>query len=431
MDEKKEKSSFFALITNRNFMLLWFSQITSMLAVNVLTFTLLTEVYKITNSSFAVSGLALSFAVPSFIFAAIAGVVADRVNRKTILVFSNLIRTALIFAILVPFSNMVPLLYVFAFLIATATQFFMPAEAAAIPSLTGKKELILANSFFMITLYGTLVLGYAAAGPLLIALGAKTLMITLGIFFAAATLFDVFIFSKHLKSEEFVKKSYTGVFKEIWEGWKMVKSVRDLLHPLLNLGMLWALIGMLFVLLPAFAKTVIGVEVEAASLIFVAPTGVGLILGVIALNLFKKVKLEKLVVFGFIMSGLIIVIMSLGQPLREWLNVYFHFDQITIFEKIHIRPVVMISAGLLGFFAAFIMIPAQTLLQQKTTEDIRGRVFGLLNTFVAVASSIPVLIAGALGDLISATYAFLVIGIITIIFGIYEWTSFSRYLRRH
>jgi len=422
---------FWALLTNANFMFLWFSQALSMLAVNILTFMLLAEVYKLSGSSLATGGLALSFSVPSFIFAAIAGVVADRVNRKTILVVSNLVRTLLIFAVLLPFSNNLPLVYFFAFAISVATQFFMPAEAASIPSLVNKQELVLANSLFMVTMYGALVVGYALAGPLILLFGTKNLILVLGVLFGTATFFDIFIFSKNLHSEEFVKSSYTNVWREIWRGWKTVRQKRDILHPVLHLGALWALIGMLFVLLPAFVKSVIGIEVESASLVFIAPTGIGLVLGVIVLNLLKKIKLEKLIVFGFIMAGLMVVLMSLYQPLREFVGqTQFYSEHPIIFEKIRIRPIAMTIAGLIGFFAAFIMIPAQTLIQQRATEDIRGRVFGLLNTFIAFAGTVPVIIAGVLGDLITVNYAFMVIGFFAIVYGFLEWVSQGLYLKK-
>ena len=55
-----------------------------------------------------------------------------------------------------------------------------------------------------------------------------------------------------------------------------------------------------------------------------------------------------------------------------------------------------------GVCYAFVAVPAQTSLQEELPSDVRGRVFGVLNMLVSLASFVPIIIAGPLADVISA-----------------------------
>jgi len=428
MAGQTEKGRFIDILSNRNFMFLWGSQILSQLATQILSFALIVEVFRLTNSSTAVGGLVVFFAIPSFIFAALAGVVADRFSRKGILAVSNLLRGLIIFVLLLPLLKFLPAIYGFAFLMAAATQFFMPAEAASIPSLVPKKNLLLANSLFLVTMYGSMVLGYTAAGPLLLLIGIKSVVIMVGIAFVLALLFNLLIFSKNLLPEQFIKKIYHGFWKELRDGWKEVRSDKRIFHPLLHLSAVWALVGMLFVLMPSFSKEVLGTTIESASVTFIAPAGIGMVLGVIVLAWLQKVvRLEVLLIWGFVAAGILIGILAGYQPLKDLIsNTAFYIDHINLFDKVSIRPLAIVIAVLIGLAGAFIMVPSQTLLQTYTSEEMRGRVFGFLNMFIAIAGSVPVFIAGALADLIAVDNAMLIIGALAVFYGVIEWFVFAR-----
>jgi MFS family permease len=430
MEEKElGKGRFVELVTNRNFMFLWGSQILSQFATQVLTFALIVEVFRLTSSSTAVGGLVVFFAIPSFVFAALAGVVADRFSRKGILAFSNSIRAVVVLTLLLPMLKFLPAIYIFTFIIAAATRFFMPAESASIPSLVPKRNLLQANSLFLITMYGSLVLGYLAAGPLLLLIGIKNVVIAVGIVFAVATILNLLLFSKNLLPEQFAKKSYRGFWKEIKDGWLEVRSDKKIFHPLLHLSAIWALVGMLFVLMPGFSKEVLGTTIEAASVTFVAPAGIGMVLGVVVLSWLQKiVRLEVLLIYGFIIAGLLIGMLAGYQPIKDWItSTAFYVDHIKLFDFISVRPLAIIIAGAIGVAGAFVMVPSQTLLQTYTSEEVRGRVFGFLNMFIAIAGSVPVFISGALADIISVDNTMLIIGALAVFYGVIEWFVFARH----
>ena len=65
--------------------------------------------------------------------------------------------------------------------------------------------------------------------------------------------------------------------------------------------------------------------------------------------------------------------------------------------------VVVVIALLAGIAYGFVAIPAQTQLQEDLPEDVRGRVFGVLNMLVSVASFVPIIIVGPISDVVGTT----------------------------
>lgn len=407
------------VLTNRNFMLLWLSQILSMLAINIMSFILISQIYDLTARSAAVSILILTNAVPALIFASVAGVFSDRYNRKKILIFANISRAVLALILAFLFKEL-PAIYIVSFLAAACSQFFMPAEAAAIPSLVKKEELLTANSLFMTTMYGSLVAGYALAGPLIIFLGDNNVLFMVSLMFGLATVSALLIISKKLIPEQAADNRKISFVTEIKEGWVLIKNRPDLLSPIVKLMVLWAMITMLVSVLPAYVKTVLEVPIENASYLLVAPVGVGVLIGLASITLLsKKFGLSKMLKFGFIAVGILLVIISGYDAIRDFVkDTAFYNDHINLFGRIKVTPLAMFFAALLGFAASLIMVPAQTLLQERTTPDIRGRVFGNLNLFIGLASTIPAVIAGFLADILTVNQVILAMGIVTVIAGV-------------
>src|ERR1700704_4059906 len=103
----------------RSFLFLWLAEVFSQVAANMMNFILIFVVYKLTNSSTAVSGIVLSFTVPAIIFGVIAGVLVDRWSKKKVLYVTNIIRA--FFCILLAFFHTnLPLVYLFSLIITVA-----------------------------------------------------------------------------------------------------------------------------------------------------------------------------------------------------------------------------------------------------------------------------------------------------------------------
>ena len=120
-----------------------------------------------TQSNTAVSLLILSFLVPAVVFSAVAGVYVDRIDRRLILIATNILRGASFVALYLVGTNL-PLILVLNVAVSTITVFFAPAEAAMIPVLLPRSQLLAANGIFTLTLNAAFALGFALLGPLVV-----------------------------------------------------------------------------------------------------------------------------------------------------------------------------------------------------------------------------------------------------------------------
>src|SRR3989344_7120966 len=163
-------TSFTRVISNFNFRMLWFAQIVSQVSLNILSFVLAIEVYRLTSSNTAVSLILLTFGLPAIFFGFIFGGIVDQFDKRKIIFFCNLSR-AFIFIVYYFFSSNLFMLYALSVVTAIITQLFIPAEGPSIPKLVKKDDLLSANSLFTITFYLLTVIGSIFAGSLLKGLG--------------------------------------------------------------------------------------------------------------------------------------------------------------------------------------------------------------------------------------------------------------------
>lgn len=131
-----------SLLKNKAFTNLWLSQICSQLSYNLLNFSLLFIVFRLTKSSFSESLLVLTFILPTAIFGTFTGILADFVDKRKVMMAAHLVWP--IFAILfIPFSGSLFLILFLSFVINAIDRFFTPAEQASLPCLLKKKVFLL------------------------------------------------------------------------------------------------------------------------------------------------------------------------------------------------------------------------------------------------------------------------------------------------
>src|SRR5690242_15505493 len=143
---------------------IWFAQLAAQLADKFLLFSLIILAYNISHGSTPVAVTLLAYTVPAVLLAPPAGVIADRLNRKQIMVWSNVGRAAVV--ALIPVASVIPglkddfiHLLVITLVFSAVGQLFGPAEAAVIPTILPREALITANSMALLTMVLTLVVG--------------------------------------------------------------------------------------------------------------------------------------------------------------------------------------------------------------------------------------------------------------------------------
>src|SRR5450631_770395 len=152
---------------NRPFLALWLAQALTQVGGNMVLYGLTVRVFSLTGSTSAVSLLILTFLVPAVLLSAVAGVYVDRLDRRLILIVTNLLR-AVMFGVLFLVGDNLALILVLNAAISTVTTFFAPAEAAMIPMLVRRGQLLAANGIFTVTLNAAFALGFALLGPLVV-----------------------------------------------------------------------------------------------------------------------------------------------------------------------------------------------------------------------------------------------------------------------
>jgi len=181
-----KRFGFLAVLSNVGFLFLWIGQLTSQLADRIFVYVLMVIIYQSTHSNLGVSLPLLAFGIPSVIISPWAGIMADRFNRKWILVISDLVRGLLILLIIPLIAKSLLWIFVVSLLVYTAAQFFAPAETSSIPELVEKHNLIVANSLFMITWMASSVVGLGLGAPIVNLLSEnKTLMVSAVLYFVS------------------------------------------------------------------------------------------------------------------------------------------------------------------------------------------------------------------------------------------------------
>jgi MFS family permease len=176
------------------------------------------------------------------------------------------------------------------------------------------------------------------------------------------------------------------------------------------------LILVLAVIGPGYAEHVLGIKVESFPTVFMIPAVVGIALGALIIGSFlhKKSK-STLTKFGMLLMGVSILLLPYGsrvesRALVHFINFYLpHFLQITM---LHIT---VSLAFVLGFATSFVFVPSNAVLQEETSDEWRGKVYGVLNSLVGVVSIIPVVVVGGLADLVGVKLVITGTGIVVVL----------------
>jgi MFS family permease len=386
-----------AVLRNRRFLALWIAQVVTQVGSNMVLFGLTVQVFTLTGKSTSVSLLILSFLVPSVIFGAIAGVYTDRNDRRLILVLTNAARGVMFLVLLLVGSNLA-LIYLLTALISTLTTFFGPAEAAMIPVIVTRRQLLAANSLYLLTFQGSFFLGFALMGPLIVNVaGQNWLLVLVATTYLIGAALCLLLPKNNPRiggprPAEALGEAGTAVrttFGELIDGVRYMLANRQIFWPLAYLALTASLIGVLGVLGPGFATQVLGLS-ERDFVVVVLPLGIGLVFGILVLNVYGKLFSRRRGIEGGLVGlGVTLLALSLAQPLVSRFSI-----------AVPLLGVVIAVAFAAGIAYAFVAVPAQTQLQEELPENVRGRVFGVLNMLVSIASFLPIIIVGPIADVV-------------------------------
>ena len=430
-----------SVFRNRSFVFLWSAQALSQLASNMVLAALIATVVTTTGSLTANAVLILTFLVPAVLFSTLGGVLVERGDAKIIMLATNLVRAGgtVLFIFVAPTTStaIVPLVYLINFVVASATAVFAPAELTSIPRIVDRRHLMAANSIFILTINATFAIGFGVLGPLVLNLvGSVAVYIIVALMFSAAALAILPLPSvkpDHAPPDvgDAAGRAVREMVDQLAEGVRFVRTHRAIAWSLTYLGIAASLIGVLGAIGPGFAETILQLDSEDFFFIM-GPAGLGAVVGILFLNSYGKGIPKRLVIdLGLVAMGVTLILLAAIRPITLLLGTAID----PIEEAIpSLAPLTSIIAGavVIAVFAgveySFVAIPAQTALQEELPSDVRGRIFGILNTLLSLASFAPVILAPAAADVINIFFegsgipivmAFL--GLLTLWAGIASW----------
>jgi MFS family permease len=157
-----------SLLRNARFLQLWIGQGISFVGDFASMVALVVLVVEVSGSASAVGGLLVARLIPT-LASPLAGVLADRLDRRVVLVTSDLARALLITGAV--FARDLAVLYALVFLVGLARTFFNPTIRAAFPSVVGEGDLTRANSLISGTFSVSVAVGPALGGLLVATAG--------------------------------------------------------------------------------------------------------------------------------------------------------------------------------------------------------------------------------------------------------------------
>ena len=401
-----------------SFRFLWIGQVCSQIGANMLLSILALRIYELTKSNTAVSALYLAYGIPAVIFGMLSGALVDHLDKRKVLAFCNISRTLLIIPLFF-FHQNIFVSYVVMFLNSLIGQFYLPAEAPLIPRSVPEKFLLTANSLFSFTFFASIAIGFVLAGPVLKYSGAAGSLGILFILYMTAV-WSVFHVKKQQEDVQgllrLLRKSGFSLVKQLVQdtkkGLAFCYSRKAIKDALVLLAGAQVVISMLGVLGPGFADRVLHIQVTDASLIILGPAVLGIISGALWVGNFgMKYSVRRLTTIGMISGGTLLILIATVVRLER--IVYFEHLFTNTFSMI----LAVILFFLLGISNSFLDVPSNATLQKESTDEVRGRIYGIVTAFGGGIGILPVVAGGLLADTLGVGKVMLGLGVIILVYG--------------
>lgn len=422
--QKIKGSDGLVLLSQPSYLNFTLSVVFSQLGFNMMNVVLLFLVFNLTQSNFSVAMLIMTYLLPQIILSFFGGIFADLHNKKSILMWGNMLR-GLVLITLYFNSQSILLIYLISFIVAIITQFYVPAEAPMIPYLVKGKYLIAANSIFGLGFFATVLISYVLAGPILDGTGKSITFLVLSALFFLSALFASFIpgkaseHTKQRKGEPTEKIVRRALHHELAESYYLLRKTADVGGAFFLLAFSQVIILILASVVPGYAAHILNVPTTKLSIMLFAPAAVGMMAASLLTNrLCKRFGRKNIMNIGLFLSGGALLLFptttqviagNFVKALNTVLPAKFEFTNIGFAAFL---------AFIAGLANAFIFIPSQTTIQDMTPEDFRSKIYGLLFSLIGLFSLLPILLAGSLADIVGVGTVLAGVGAFIVILGL-------------
>lgn len=386
------------LLEQRDFTILWIGQLLSQIGDQCLLIAAVTLITYLSASPLALLIPALSLALPQVLFGLVGGVIADRLDRRWVMIASDLLRALLVLAaLLVRRSGDLWILYLAAAGLAMVGAFFYPARNASIPNIVPENLLLVANGMIQGSYILALILGPTLAGTMVELWGWPAAIIFDSFTFvvSAATILLIRIPSQ--RNDEFGPIARGGtLWQDMKAGLKFIRSSPSLRRVLPVTGVATLGIGAIVLL----AIPHLRVRLEAGGLEYggaMSALGIGSILGgLVASRFSRRFSLHVLVGWMLILAGGAIVAFAYAPSYL----------------------VVLVSVVVLGICIVIARGALDTMVQTLAPDEIRGRVQSAVALIVAAGTALAQGLSATLGHFLGIQTIFVTAGVVTGVAGL-------------
>lgn len=391
------------LLGQGNFRNLWLAQAISDFGDGLTNLTLLIMVNQLTGSTAALATMAIVLAIPQVTLGLVAGVYADRFDRKRIMLASDALRALLVLGFVLVDASHLWILYLLGFLQATVGTFFTPARGALLAQLLPLEALLAANSLTQTSRILAGLLGAGAAGVLVGVLGVYWPAFVTN---AATFLLSFLLVSLVRVPPGLARAARTeasSVLEALLEGLRLIGRSRILLGTLTGAAVMMLGLGAVNVLFIPLLTKDLRVPPTLFGLVQLAETGGMILAGGLVVALAARLKPTQMVSLGMVVLGLGVGLIALVGTLWQVLALLF----------------------LIGLMVAPVQAGVSTLVQTTVDDQARGRVGAALSAVIGSANLVSMAFAGVLAAAIGVREVFVVSGLIGVMAGLIAFWVFG------
>ena len=359
MNSKRSIGYVRLLKTNRPFRHLWYGQVVSELGDWLNSIAIYMLVLKLSGTGTAMATVMMAKLLPIFFVSPLAGVLVDRMDRKVIMITSDVLRFVVVLGfLLVDDAGDLWLLYSLAVVEIALAGFFEPARSAIIPSLTPREDLVTANALSGSTWSVMLAVGAASGGVLVSLFGIKTAFVIDAFTFLLSAWFIARIeYPKDALAKEKAERPDTSGFKTLVDGVRYLMS-QPMIFVLALMKSGLAVAGGVMTLIPLYANKMFATASAVSMAIgaMYSARGLGAALGPIFIKKFfgdSTRVLQLSILFAFFLGSLS----------------YF------LFAQSHSLWSASLSIALATFFGSIIWVFSSALIHLEADSRYLGRVF--------------------------------------------------------
>jgi MFS family permease len=373
----------FQLLRQRNFGLLWFAGLTSMIGDWVLFIALPIYTYNLTRSSLATGIMFMAGTLPRILFGSVAGVYVDRWDRQRTMVVADYSRAVLLLLLLfVRSAEGIWIIYLVAFLQAILSQFFGPAENALLPQLVDQSQLVAANSLNSLNNNLARLGGPALGGILLGSFGFQNVVLIDALSFLLSGIMIALITQPPLTAQrpsEHPEDPAISSQPNVWQEWLaglgfiMQSPIVSVIFMVMALsGIAEGFFNVMFVI---FVRQELGGEALEFGWLTSAQAIGGLMGGLLIGWIGHRVRANRLT--GLLALNGILILLLANLPSF---------------------PIALVALLLAGIPIVGFSVGVDTLLQRHVADRYRGRVFGALGTSMSIFMLLGQGASSLLGD---------------------------------